>query len=346
MSLSNTILDEIDSINESSFDATVSVCMSLFENYTKAIEMNMFAEQKGIELPDKINGFYDRFIQEADESIWRKNKADGTRENILISILLLPLRLIQALIKWIRNRRNKNNEKELNDVLTKVEEKVQEEKEQQVANINDNEPQQQYSQPKTFSSEKIVTVSTPSGEAKEEAIVVEVIPNKEDDKIISTNFSLTETQKQQLKLSQALLKYKDIIGDFVDFESARQMAKDALSRGLMNPVEASQFVMTVTGREEVTTTEITSGVSEIKNELTETERVCDDFERTVMELIKMIQDHPSGDSDLDDDVVRKLTELQQATSGIIILLGNDIKKLDAFIAACRDAGEQYLASRS
>ena len=345
MSLSNTILNDIESINESTFDATVSVCMALYENYTKAIEMNMYAEQSGIDIPDCLKLFEDHFITEDGESIWRKNKKDGTREHIIISILLLPLRLIQALIRLIRGKRDKKKAHDFESVMGELDEKVHQYY-QYVGGQPTPTQQQPNWKPQTFSSEKKIKVTTPTGSTKTETVKVEVDPGNTNDKIIVTNVNPTEIENKQIKLNTWIVKYRDKFGDFTDYESARKIAKDAVKRGKMDPMEAVDFVQYVTGRRELTITEVIDGVKASYDAMDETERMCKDYEATLQHLIKTIRDNPSGDLTKDDDIIRKLTELQGESSKIIVASSDMVKYIDAVVSACMDAADKFLKSRA
>lgn len=332
ISISESTLSCIDNIHLTEFQSVVSICESLIENYEKAADIIKYSNETDC---SRYETFIESFVSEEDESWWRKNKSDGNREHILISILLLPLRMIQALIKLIKNSRVKHESKSLDNKLDKIE-KMKDEDELSV---------------KSVVAEKDIEQSSPVEESgnkkkkKKKRAKVKIDATGPEVQIES-NIDITETEEVLEKVNEKIGEEKEFYDTISGEENITKVIKDGLNNGTINRVQAKQIMDLVhwdtDARKTTTITQFKSEKNKSMDLLARTERVCEEYRRSIERVLSALRDHPSGDAYADAEVTRLLTEKYQESKALVITTADALLYLEGQIAVCNQAADMII----
>lgn len=330
ISISESTLSCIDNMHLTEFQSVVSVCESLIENYEKAADIIKYSNETDC---SRYETFIESFVSEEDESWWRKNKSDGNREHILISILLLPLRMIQALIKLIKNSRVKYESKSLDNKLDKIE-KMKDEDELSV---------------KSVVAEKDIEQSSPveeSGNKKKKKRAKVKIDATGPEVQIESNIDITTTEEVLEKVNEKIGEEKEFYDTIRNEENVVKVIKDGLNNGTINRVQAKQIMDLVhwdTDAHKTTTiTQFKSEKNKSMDLLARTERVCEEYRKSIERVLTALRDHPSGDTHADAEVTRLLTEKYQASKALVITTADALLYLEGQIAVCNQAADMII----
>lgn len=331
-SLSESTLSCIDNMHLTEFQSVVSVCESLIENYEKAADIIKYSNETDC---SRYETFIESFVSEEDESWWRKNKSDGNREHILISILLLPLRMIQALIKLIKNSRVKQESKSLDNKLDKIE-KMRDEDELSV---------------KSVVAEKDIEQSSPVEESgdkkkkKKKRAKVKIDASGPEVQIES-NIDITETEKTLETVNEKIGEEKEFYDAISSEENVTKVIRDGLNNGTINRVQAKQIMDLVhwdtDARKTTTITQFKSEKNKSMDLLSRTERVCEEYRKSIERVLTALRDHPSGDTQADAEVTRLLTEKYQESKALVITTADALLYLEGQIAVCNQAADMII----
>ena len=342
-SITEMVNASIDDMNYTEFQSVVSVCESLIENYEKAYEIIAYSGNKDY---SRYESFIERFVMESD-SFWRKNNKKGEKENILISILLFPLRLIQALIKLIRKSRVKAESQNLDKKLDKIEKLVSEEKiprgkkgkgkrRVKSTKVNKNaQPQQPVSDVETLkqptSTEVVVDTSGSTVDIESDVDI-----NKTYESLIVVK---EEVKKESDKVNE-LLEKQNFAADLSALKNSNQV-----SRKNAKKLERMLTSVTTDGKNRVSLNQYKTVKKNTLTALEDTEKVCKEYRDAIERFITILRDHPSGDSEVDDRVIKEMIELHKVSQTIVVATADILAILEANIAACNQAAD-YLLNRN
>ena len=323
VSLRESIESSMIDIDYNEFYASINVCDSLYKNYLKIYEMSI----RNKEMDTHV--MCEHFIME-NESWWRKDKEDGTKEHILISILLIPLRAIQALIKlmkrFIERHRNKTLDKKI-DVIIHDE------------NLKD------------ISSESSAEMkddgnSSSLSSKKEKKVNCKIKIDKSGEKSIETN----------VDLDQSVQASDDVI-DYIDEQNQRfaeiardadmitKMITDGLKSGKMTHKNAQDIINLMYWRPGMKHDYELGGFKDKKNEaldkIPEVNKICEQYEKTLERLINAIR--KSGkDDQVTKDVLKQLTDLQSENNKVVVATADMMQYLEGVIKVCETVCDDIL----
>lgn len=321
--MSNIVNACIDDINHSEFQSVVSVCESLVENYEKMYSILVHSDND--ESP-QYESFVESFISESD-SIWRKTDKNGKKENILISILLLPVRLIKALIKLIRRSSLKSESQSLDKKLDEIEKLVEEDKVKTPRGTGKKKKKSK----KTNKEEDIeVTIDTTSGGAE-----------------VSSNVDLEKANKIIKQAKEQTERDKEKIDELLKDNDLGKALSNSQRAGLISKRDAKKVVdlltsVTVDGKKRTPVKQYKTIKKQSIDLLTETERVCDEYQRSLEKLISIIKHNPSENVEIDDAVIKDLTELHKESQDIVLSTAEGLAYLESCIKAANDAADMIL----
>lgn len=340
-SITEMVNASIDDMNYTEFQSVVSVCESLIENYEKAYEIIAYSGNKDY---SRYESFIESFVMESD-SFWRKNNKKGEKENILISILLFPLRLIQALIKLIRKSRVKAESQNLDKKLDKIEKLVSEEKiprgkkgkgkrRVKSAKVNKNSQPQQPSDvdtPKQPSTTEVVVDTSNS--------TVNIESDVDINKTYEVLMGVKEEVKKESDKTNELLEKRNFAADLIALKNSNQISNKNVKK-----LERMLTSVTTDGKNRVSLNQYKTVKKNALSALEATEKVCKEYRDAIERFITILRDHPSGDSEIDDRVIKEMIELHKVSQTLVVATADILAILEANIAACNQAAD-YLLNR-
>ena len=337
----------IDSVNEciddmalSEFNASVSVCKSLMDVYNKSLTVMEYAKDEELE---SSQVFREAFMTEEDQSIWRKTNSKGKKENIIISILLLPVRLIQALIKRIKRSRVKEESKALDKKLTELQKLVDNYTPPAVT-----KPTAQSSvqyKPST-QSQKTAEVKMSVDDSQKDSAGVEM--NIDLEKVSDSLEKVEDTVKRRWSGLNAKISFYDLNPDYVEAVIAQNLAS-----GNMNPTTAEEFrkmtQWTATKPKKTSFLETKDQKNELVKRLDSIEKACDDYKKAIERMIDAIYKSASySDSEADkqkkEEAIRKLRELASETEAIVGVTADGLLVIESYTRALNKAADEILSS--
>lgn len=340
-SLIDSVNEYIDDMALSEFNASVSVCKSLMDVYNKSLTLMEYADNEDLK---SLQVFGEAFITEGDESIWRKTNSKGNKENIIISILLLPVRLIQALIKRIKRSRVKQESKDLDKKLTELSELVNNYTPQTVAKPT-SQANVQY-KPSTQSTQKTAEVKMSVDDSKDNSSGVEM--NIDLEKVSDSLEKVEETVKNRWSGLNAKISFYDLNPDYVEAVIAQNLAS-----GNLNPKTAEEFrkmtQWTATKPKKSDFLEVRDQKNSLVERLDSIEKACDNYKKAIERMIDAIYKSASySDSEVDkqkkEEAIRKLRELASETEAIVGVTADGLLVIESYTRALNKAADEILSS--
>lgn len=328
--LTEMVNASIDEMNYSEFQSVVSVCESLIENYEKAYTMNIYSSDG---TRTEYGSFMECFIAESFE--WRKMKEDGKRENILISILLLPVRLVQALIKLIKKSRMKSESESLDKKLDDIEELASEDRLKVASAVGKKE----VTRKKLGESDEVgKTETTVTIDASNRNVEIE---SNVDLEALNTNVEVAKDEiKSETEKLNEVLERRDVGADL-----------DRIVRhGGINKRQAKQLTkmltsVTTNGKNRIPVKGYQTVKKKSINLFDEAERLCAEYQRAIEHLISVLKNNPTSDESIDDEVMRQLIELHKVSQTVVVSTAEGLAYLEANIAACNQAADLLLKGK-
>lgn len=340
-SLIDSVNEYIDDMALSEFNASVSVCKSLMDVYNKSLTLMEYADNEDLK---SLQVFGEAFITEGDESIWRKTNSKGNKENIIISILLLPVRLIQALIKRIKRSRVKQESKDLDKKLAELSELVNNYTPQTVAKPTA-QANVQY-KPSTQSTQKTAEVKMSVDDSQNNSSGVEM--NIDFEKVSDSLEKVEETVKNRWSGLNAKISFYDLNPDYVEAVIAQNLAS-----GNLNPKTAEEFrkmtQWTATKPKKSDFLEVKDQKNVLVERLDSIEKACDDYKKAIERMIDAIYKSASySDSEVDkqkkEEAIRKLRELASETEAIVGVTADGLLVIESYTRALNKAADEILSS--
>jgi hypothetical protein len=243
--------------------------------------------------------------------------------------------MIQALIKLIKNSRVKQESKSLDNKLDKIE-KMRDEDELSV---------------KSVVAEKDIEQSSPVEESsdkkkkKKKRAKVKIDASGPEIQIES-NIDITETEKTLETVNEKIGEEKEFYDAISSEENVTKVIRDGLNNGTINRVQAKQIMDLVhwdtDARKTTTITQFKSEKNKSMDLLSRTERVCEEYRKSIEHVLSALRDHPSGDTQADAEVTRLLTEKYQESKALVITTADALLYLEGQIAVCNQAADMII----
>lgn len=347
VSLQTTVMDALDDVKDNEFIATISVCEALYENYSKAFELMEYNHDIGL---NKFDVFTESFVMEADqESWWRKNNAQGKREHILISILLLPLRAIQAFIKWLRKCRTKQESEDIDKKLRALDRGIQNSSDQ-IDNTSDygvndaplNLPGNNINHVTRKGDVKKVRNESQGGQTE-----VELKANPS--LVVSTEADMKNMEEVVSKASEEVRKQTDYYQGILSEENLIKIIQDGLNNGALDPVQAKQVMAIAYWRPGMKHNYSASEFIREKNTLVksidETTALMERYQKAIERIMSIIRDHPSENRDIDNKTISELSKYFRESQNVVVVLSEQYMYMEKVIQLLNDAADEMLRAK-
>lgn len=327
--MAEMVNDCIDEMDYSEFQSVVSVCESLIENYEKAYQMDAFSGNNDC---SQYYSFMECFVTE--ESIWRKEDENGKKEALIKSIILLPIRLIQAFVKLVQRIISRNKSDSLDKKLNKIEELAKE------GNLK--KPQATAKKVVKTSTSKEADTNNPNGTGSVETsatitasgknVNVEInIDYDRISRILDVAYNIFNSKEDIDKLNEALDQV-DVGNALTNIASHGKKAKNAaemIARELTEVIFRNGRIVSIQ--------EFEKAKNKAMKKLSETEKACSKYKSALEKHL-----NKATKSNADDKVIKELTESCKDTTKVIRGTADMVACIDASIAACNAAADEMI----